>query len=282
MPSVYQFPYDTNLRYLPLVYLLPPDLLVGCPTLRKLPRSMGGLNASPEWAEAIQSDAFLKEIMDAAASLAFPHFSFGGWKEHYTGFSPVWRLSYSLPLWAEGVERETGWGLQAMFRLPPDFEIPFFDPEYVRALFEAVVGQAIEEQGWGPMLEVVREMPCDEDFEKWDTNVRKDFLRKWYHTRSKRVQTVSLEECMEDEDSKIHSLPAPEGDFTGQVEGEDFCQRFKATLSEKDMAVLELRLEGYTFGEIADRLGYKTHSAVVKRMEAIKKRFIQYENETGR
>ena len=41
MPSVYKFPYDTNLRYLPLVYLLPPDLLAGCPTLRKLPRSMG-------------------------------------------------------------------------------------------------------------------------------------------------------------------------------------------------------------------------------------------------
>ena len=48
------------------------------------------------------------------------------------------------------------------------------------------------------------------------------------------------------------------------------------------MAILELRVEGYTFGEIADKLGYKTHSAVVKRMEAIKKRFIQYEKETGR
>lgn len=97
--------------------------------------------------------------MDAAAALAFPHFGFGGWKEHYTGYFPVWRLSYSLPLWAKGVERETGWGLQAMFRLPPDFEIPFFDPEYVRALFEAVVKQAIEEQGWRPMLEAVRKCP---------------------------------------------------------------------------------------------------------------------------
>ena len=145
-----------------------------------------------------------------------------------------------------------------------------------------MVEQTIEEQGWGPMLKVVREMPCDEDFEKWDTNVRKDFLRKWYHTRSKKVKTVSLEECMEDENSNIHSLPAPEGDFTVQVEGEDFCQRFKATLSDKDMEILELRVEGYTFEEIASRLGYKTHSAVVKRIEAIKKRFIQYENETGR
>ena len=282
MSAIYKFPYDSPVRYLPLVYMLPHDLLIRCPILRKLPRSMGELNASPEWAEVIQSDTFLNEVMDAMASLAFPHFGFGGWKEHYTGWCPIWRLSYSLPLWAKGVERVRGWGVQSLFRLPPDFEIPFFDPEDVKAVMGQVVRQTIEEQGWGPMLETVREMSCDEDFEPWDTNVRKDFLRKWYHTRSKRVQTVSLEECMEDEDSKIHALPAPDGDFTEQVEGEDFYKRFKATLSEKDMAILELRVDGYGYQEIADRLGYKTHSAVVKRMEAIKKRFIQYENETGR
>ena len=282
MSTVYQFPYDSPVRYLPLVYMLPLDLLSRFPTLRRLPRSMGALNASPEWAEVILSDAFLNEAMDAVASLAFPYFGFGGWKEHYTGFSPVWRLSYALPLWAKGVEQVRGWGVQALFALPPDFEIPFFDPEDVRGVMKQVVEQAIEEQGWGPVLEVVREIPCDEDFEKWDTNVRRDFLRKWYHTRSKRVQTVSLEGCMEDEGSSIHSLPAPEGDFTERVEAEDFCQRFKATLSEKDMAILELRVEGYTYEEIADRLGYKTHSGVIKRMEAVKKQFIQYEEEAGR
>lgn len=282
MSTTYQFPYDSPVRYLPLAYMLPDEVISQYPTLRRLPRSMGALNASPEWAEAILSQQFLNEIMDAVASLAFPHFGFGGWKEHYTGYSPVWRLSYALPLWAKGVERVRGWGVQTLFSLPPNFEIPFFDPADVQAVMKQVVEQTIEEQGWGPMLEVVREMPCDEDFEKWDTNVRKDFLRKWYHTRSKKVKTVSLEECMEDENSNIHSLPASEGDFTVQVEGEDFCQRFKATLSDKDMEILELRVEGYTFEEIASRLGYKTHSAVVKRMEAIKKRFIQYENETGR
>jgi len=274
-----KFPYDSPIRYLPLVYILPYDLLVRCPTLRKLPRSMGALNA-PEWAGVIQSKQFLNEIMDAMASLAFPHFGFGGWKEHYTGWFPVWRLSYALPLWAKGVERVRGWGVQALFDLPPDYEIPFFDPEDVKTVMKQVVHQTIEEQGWGPMLDVMREMPCDEDFEPWDTNARKDFLRKWYHTRSKRVQTVSLEECMEDGDSGIQALPDPAGDFTGQVEGEDFCQRLKATLSERDMAILELRVEGYGYQEIADKLGYKTHSAVVKRMEAIKKRFIQYK--TGR
>ena len=281
MSVIYKFPYDSPIRYLPLVYMLPYDLISRCPTLCKLPRSMGALNTS-EWGEVIMSQQFLNEVMDAVASLAFPHFGFGGWKEHYTGYFPVWQLSYVLPLWAKGVERVRGWGVQALLDLPPDFEIPFFDPGDVKAVMEQVVQQTIGEQGWRPMLEVIREMPCDEDFMKWDTNARKDFLRKWYHTRSKRVQTVSLEECMEDEDSGIHSLPAPDGDFTEQVEGEDFCQRFKATLSQKDMAILELRVAGYTFEEIADKLGYKTHSAVVKRMEAVKKRFIQYENETGR
>ena len=101
----------------------------------------------------------------------FPHFGFGGWKEHYTGYFPAWYLSYALSLWTKGIERERG---------------------------------------------------------------------------------------------------------------EDFCQRFKATLSPKDMAILELRVEGYGYQEIADKLGYKTHSAAVKRMEAIKRRFIQYEEEAGR
>lgn len=282
MPVIYQFPYNSPVRYLPLAYMLPYDVISRYPTLSKLPRSMGALNASPEWGKIIVSQQFLNEIIDAVASLAFPHFGFGGWKEHYTGYSPVWRLSYALPLWAKGVEKLRGWGVQALFALPPDYEIPFCDPEDVCQVMKQVVEQTIEEQGWGPMLEVIRDMPCEEDFEKWDTNVRKDFLRKWYHTRSKRVQTVSLEECMEDEDSNIHSLPALEGDFTEQVESEDFCRRFKATLSQKDMSILELRVEGYTLEEIADRLGYKTHSAVVKRMEAIKKRFIQYEQESGR
>lgn len=281
MPAIYKFPYDSPIRYLPLVYILPYDLLVRCPTLRRLPRNMGALN-NPEWVKVILSEQFLNEVMDAVASLAFPYFGFGGWKEHYAGWCPVWRLSYALPLWAKGIERLTGWGVQSLFNLPPGFEIPFFDPEEVKGSIKLVVEQAIEEQGWGPTLEVIRQMPCDEDFEPFNTNVRKDFLRKWYHTRSKRVQTVSLEACLEDENSGIHAIADPAGDFTAQVEGEDFLQRFKNTLSEKDMAILELRAAGYGYQEIADKLGYKTHSAVVKRMEAIKKRFIQYESKAGR
>lgn len=281
IPITYQFPYDSPVRYLPLAYLLPCDVLSRYPTLRRLPRSLGALNASPEWHRILLSQQFPSEIMDAVASVVFPHLGFGGWKEHYTANSPAWRLSYALPLWAKGVERVWGWGVQKLFRLPPNFKIPFFEADDVQAMMKQVVEQTIGEQDWRPILEAVREMPCDEDFEKWDTHVRKDFLRKWYHTRSKWVRTVSLEACMEDKDSKIYSLPAPEGDVAEQAAEKDFCNRFKAALSERDRTILELRGEGYGYQEIADKLGYKTHSAVIKRMEAIKKRFVRYENEEG-
>lgn len=125
MSVTYKLPYDTPLRYLPLVYILPYDLLMRCPTLRKLPRNMGAFN-DPEWQEVLESQQFRNEIMDTVAALVFLHFGFGGWKEHYTGYFPAWYLSYALSLWANGIERE---------------------------------------RGWGPMLDVVREMPCAEDFE---------------------------------------------------------------------------------------------------------------------
>ena len=53
MFAIYKFPYDIPFLHLPLVYMLPHNLLICCPTLRRLPRGMGELNASPEWGEVI-------------------------------------------------------------------------------------------------------------------------------------------------------------------------------------------------------------------------------------
>ncbi len=105
MSVIYLFPYDSPVRCLPLAYMLPYDVIFRYLTLSKPPRSMGALNAFPGWGKVILSQQFLNEIIDAMASLAFPHFGFSGWQEHYTGYSPVWRLSYALPLWAKGVEK---------------------------------------------------------------------------------------------------------------------------------------------------------------------------------
>lgn len=277
-PMLVQFPIDSNIRYLPLVYLLPPDLIVQCPTLNALPRCLSEISASESMMDLLAGDAFLSEIMDATASLAFPHFGFGGWKEHYTGYSPVWRLSYSLPIWTDLVEKETGWGVQALFRMKPGTQIPYPNAERIHELFDKVVKRAIEEQGWQPILDVIREMPCDEDFEPWKTKVRIDFQRKWYHTRSKNVQTVSLEELMEDnEDGGIFYIPDATQNVEAYVIAKDFVERFLDTLSDKDRQIVLLRQDGYSYVEIADKLGYSNHSGVIKRIEFVKKKYKEYQ-----
>jgi len=230
-------------------------------------------------AKMIKSDQFLNEIMDAVSALAFPHFGFRGWKEHYTGYCPVWKLSYSLPLWARLFEEETGWGLQQLFRLPPTDIIPFFDPDYIRSIMERVVKRGIAEENWQPILDVIKEMPCDEDFENWETNVRIDFIRKWYHTRSKKVQTVSLEECLEgDDEHGVLYVEDKSANFEDYVIADDFYERFKTQLSDKDMKILELRVMGFTYKEVAEKLGYKNHSGVIKRIKAITEKFEEYED----
>jgi len=277
--SQFRIPRNSNLNYLPFMYFLPEDMIAKCPTLRSLSRCLGDVASSEEMIGLIGSDQFLNEIMDASAALAFPHFGFGGWKVHYTGYCPVWKFSYYLPLWSRLLEAVTGWGLQALLTTPSAVSIPFFAPDYIKVVMERVVKRGIAEENWQPILDVVRKMPCEEDFEKWNTNVRKDFLRKWYHTRSKKVQMVSLEACMKDDRHGIHEIAADTCDVAEIAAGSDFAERFMVRLSTRDREILELRTQGFTYQEISGRLGYQNPSGAIKRMQAIKKMLLKYKDE---
>jgi FixJ family two-component response regulator len=83
---------------------------------------------------------------------------------------------------------------------------------------------------------------------------------------------------MEDEGHGIHEIEDTRSSFENSVVAEDYCQRFKARLSARDMEILELRVKGFTYEEIAVKLGYKNHSGVLKRMKAITKMFLEYED----
>ncbi len=152
------------LLFLPFVYFLPENLIAKCPTLRTLPRKIREVVYSGELRAIVESDSFFSKIADASAAMAFPHFGFSGWKEHYTGYCPVWKLCYMLPVWARLLEAEIGWGLQKLFYIPSTQTIPFFTPEYTQEVMERIVKRAIREKNWQPTLDMVREMPCDEDF----------------------------------------------------------------------------------------------------------------------
>lgn len=273
-----RIPADSNLLYLPLVYVLPWEEISKHPLLVKLPRFPREIFNSEEQLNIIDGDEFLNEIMDAMAALAFPHFGFRGWKENYTGFCPIWILSYSLPIWAEEIEKEIGLNLQQLFYQPRNIPYAYPPKEDVDALFERIVKRVIEEQNWQPVLDVVKEMPCPEDFEPVQSNVRTDFLREWYHTRSTRVQQVSLEEVSEDDGHPLFFIPS-DAHIEEHVISKVYLDGFLRTLSEKDRRLIALRQAGYTWPEIANELGYASHSGVLKRVGSIMKRYKEYGQE---
>lgn len=274
-----KLPHDSNLRYLAMVYFLPEDFIASCPTLRKLPRNLREITQSSEMIELIKSEQFLNEIADATAALAFPHFGFSGWKEDYSGYSPIWKLSYALPLWIKYIGEITEWNLAALLSQPAEQDIPFFDRDFVIKVMEIAVKRAIEEHNWQPILDAIKKMPCEEDYEPRKSRARIDWHRKWYHTRSK-TKSISLEEQLEDPNSGIFRL----GDknkvsLEEQVESRDYVMRFKKQLTVNDRKILEMRMDGYKYEEIAQTLGYKNHSGVIKRVQAIGKAYKQYEIE---
>ena len=60
--------------------------------------------------------------------------------------------------------------------------------------------------------------------------------------------------------------PNPSQNVEETVVAQALVDQFKATLSEKDMQILELRMSGDTLEEIAEKLSYKNHSGVLKRI----------------
>lgn len=218
-------PSDSNIRFLPLMFFLPEELIVRCPTLVRLSRNLHIILSNPALLEIVESDQFLDDIFNAASLLAFPHFGFKGWKEDYTGYHPAWILSGTLATWSYMLDKEMGWNLQMFLEFPITSEIPFLPQDFIEHGMKMIVQKVIEDGHLQPVLDVVREMPCDEDFEPRNSNVRKDFFRKWYHTRSKRVQMVSLEACMEDDEDNIREIEDVSSSFEDNVITDNFCER---------------------------------------------------------
>jgi len=63
---------------LPLVCFLPQELMDKYPAPSPLPGHLFALSVSESILDLIETDTFLYEIMDAAASPAFPRLGFGG------------------------------------------------------------------------------------------------------------------------------------------------------------------------------------------------------------
>ena len=118
---------------------------------------------------------------------------------------------------------------------------------------------------------VEKELPCFEDFGLKSGTAKHsrayyDFLRKWYHTKTKHPIMLT--------DRIPHRL----GIWTNSADYRIDWERFIKSLAPAEREIIELRLQGKTQTEIAAIMGYKTHSAVQKKLVKIRNKYEQWFN----
>lgn len=133
------------------------------------------------------------------------------------------------------------------------------------------------------ILKIGKSMPAHEDFDEkaWNNYDKIDFERKWNHLRTQTGAILELDEEMErtaqDPRAQMPFFAINNGlnaAFTGEEISLQLLNAFIQSVKDStDREILYLRADGLTLQEIAQRLGFKNHSAVVKRMDKLRKRF---------
>ena len=188
--------------------------------------------------------------------------------KQYAGYFPLWRLSYSIIPYIRMKFEQNGLGFQNLYNIPQGVEVPWLTYQQFSNLVGNVTDMVIAEQNWQPIIDAIWENRTVEDYETTSSTVKTDFMRKWHHNRS--GKPISLDEMMESEDGDIFEVADPRSEFEQKVISKMQIASFaKQSITEKDREILKLRMDGLTEQEIADKVGYKTASAVHKRIAKI-------------
>jgi len=259
-----------NFEYLPLFYLFPHELLeTECPDLMNMPRSVHGIFKQKEWYNKLSCDYFLQSICDLTAYYVWPAFGISTYMECFSGHDPIWLLAHALPIWQKAFEHMSGITPQGFANVPKK-EQGWIDLDEFQNVMLQIGLYGITENNLLPCIKAAREMRCFEDYDSRNSNAKIDFYRRWYHTRSK-IVSVSTDRITEN-DSWEDSITQHEDAVCSKIDAEKFYQSLKPL----DHKLLQLRTDGYTYQEIAEKTGYNTHSAVLKRINKIAAEYLEY------
>ena len=264
--QVIKIPKNGGKAWLTLFYSLPQEFV------SKRPVYLNSLT---------KDDTFLELVWDCVAWSAWQYFEIpyqngSGYREipgspaQYSGDFPLWRLSYSmLPLLRDKFE-VSGFSFQQLYNVPEGTELPWLTYQQFGNLIGTLVPEIIQEQNWQPMIDEIWNNRTLEDFDKRGSQVKLDFMRSWGHSRS-RKKTVSIEQLAEEaeENGTDFDIPDTRSEFENSVLSELQIAEFAARFSGRDKKILEMKMEGHTAQEIAEAVGYQTHSAVLKRIRHI-------------
>ena len=263
---------------LPLYYLIPEEILSKCGVeLNRIERILSVFFSDPVAVDIVESDLFMLCIMDCYAYMAWfylcPDIPF---KEIFSINEPSWRLAQAIQIWINEIFELNLIPTFREYCVNTNIFIPFAPIEVVSDIMYTAVTSAVKRYNLQPIIDTAKEYRCFEDFDDRNSNQKIDFVRKWYHTRTKHPQ-ISLqgyqEHCKQYYDDIEWEIPDPISSFEEEVEARVDVNKFLSKIKDKDKQILWMRAEGYTNQEIADRLGYKTHSAVVKRIKKLGKKY---------
>lgn len=133
----------------------------------------------------------------------------------------------------------------------------------------------LQTQSVPELVELQKSMATHEDFsETVVQNFSKiDFDRKWTHSRSEVGAALSLDGLIEAFQDAIPVEPLDNA--TEEVELIDLERKVLENIKETDKEIYLMKKHGYYQKEIAEKFGFKSASAVSKRLANIKQSFIE-------
>ncbi len=264
-----------NLKYITLFLIMPEEYLhLFGEKIASLPRTPWSFFNDPAVIEIVSSDSFFERIVTIYARFFWVFLQRKGDFFDYGYAAPARIFANNINLLLYEFRY---WNLvpplTELASLPPHIFVYPINTDEFEKVFTVAAMSMIEKYNIEAILKICDEYPCHEDYSEFKSNAKTDFFRKWNHSRTKHA-SVSLEEFKENNFNR--NIPDGSIDLEKELTEKAMVSDFLKTLSEKDKQILQMRMEDYTMQEIADTLGYRTHSAVYNRIQKIGKAYEKY------
>lgn len=145
-------------------------------------------------------------------------------------------------------------------------------------IFPRLLLSVFDKYKFREIIKITQETLCLEDFSEKESLRKIDCYRKFYHTRSGK-EILSLDKLKEnylEQYDEIFDIESEQATPDEEVSCWTFTDRFLNILDETDRRIIEMRMLSFPLKDIADHLGFKTHSAVLKRLWKLENRFRKY------
>ena len=269
-----------NAKYLTAFYAIPREILEkACPDLLKVSRFPAQITRDWKQIELVESDRFKQAIIEIYAYMVWNYLDISPYMEIFSGYDPLYMFAHQPEYWLKTmIDEKVIMDSQTVFSMLMDNPYVFYEftsMERISGAIKYTVDKTIEQLNLKPVIDCIKQNRCWEDFDARDSKQKTDFFRKWYHSRTAHPM-ISLEQFQEEyaerNDGKEFDIP-DSTDVEDEAVTQELIDSFMKELTEKQKQILNLRLEGRTYEEIAQRVGYKTHSTVVKQMDKIGQKF---------